>query len=189
VTTPDPQIVPPKDARVQVGVLVAQSPARTAWGEPQWRPHSVLLGGVSFAPWTELRREDDTTIWYAGEFPVSLFVAETVTYRMNLAEPIPSVYVVLRRDPSLPPPGIVVRHVTVSPGEAEAYAVDGEHIVEKVPMPEALMAWLGDYVRAYHVEEAFKKRKRTRIDPSKGFGKGAEGNDYSASFAQKENNG
>jgi hypothetical protein len=108
---------------------------------------------------------------------------------MNLAEPIPSVYVVLRRDPSLPPPGIVVRHVTVSPGEAEAYAVDGEHIVEKVPMPEALMAWLGDYVRAYHVEEAFKKRKRTRIDPSKGFGKGAEGNDYGASFAQKENNG
>jgi hypothetical protein len=49
--------------------------------------------------------------------------------------------------------------------------------------------WLCDYVRAYHVEETFKKRKRTRIDPNKGFAKGAEGNEYGASFAQKENNG
>jgi hypothetical protein len=178
---------PPKDAKLTLGVLVAASPPKTAWGEAQWRPHSVMLGAAALAPWTKMRDEYSTTIWYAGAFEMSLFVAETVTYRMNLAEPVPAVYVVLRRDPSLAAPGIVLRHVTVSPGEAEAFSVDGEHIVEKVPMPEAVAAWLGDYVRAYHVEEVFKKRKRTEIDPRKGFGKGAEGNEYGASFAQKEN--
>jgi hypothetical protein len=180
---------PAKDARLTLGVLVAQSAPKTAWGEAQWRPHSVVLGGVPLAPWTQVRREGEATIWYVGEFEVALFVAETVTYRMNLAEPSPAIYVVLRRDPSLPEPGIVVRHVTASPGEAEAFSVDGEHIVEKVPMPDAVVEWLSDYVRAYHVEVAFKKRKRTRIDPNKGFAKGAEGNDYGAAFGQKENNG
>lgn len=176
-----------KDERMPVGVMLAARAPKTAWGEEQWMPHSVVAGATDVPPWTKVREEDGTTIWFAGQFELSLFVAETVTYRMNLAEPVPSIYVILRRDPSRPSPGIVVRHVTVSPGEAEAYAVDGDHIVEKVPMPAPLVEWLSDYVAAYHVEETFKKRKRTRIDPRKGFGKGAEGNDYRASFAQREN--
>ncbi len=176
-----------RDERMPVGVLLAARPPKTAWGEEQWTPHDIVAGTTDLAPWTKMRAEDDATIWYAGQFELSLFVAETVMYRMNLAEPVPSIYVVLRRDPSLPAPGIVVRHVTASPGEAEAFTVDGVHTVEKVPMTAPLVQWLSDYVAAYHVEETFKKRKRTRIDPRKGFGKGAEGNDYRASFAQKEN--
>ena len=178
-----------RDERMHVGILLAARAPRTAWGEEQWMPHDIVAGATELAAWTKVRDEGDATIWFAGQFELTLFVAETVMYRMNLAEPIPSVYVVLRRDPSLPAPGIVVRHVTVSPGEAEAFAVDGAHSVEKVPMPTAIAQWLNSYVAAFHVEEVFKKRKRTRIDPNKGFGKGEEGNDYGASFAQKENDG
>ncbi len=178
-----------RDERMPVGVLLASRAPKTAWGEEQWAPHDIVAGATDIAPWTKIRVEGDATIWFAGSFEVRLFVAETIMYRTNLAEPIPSIYVIHRRDPSLPPPGIVVRHVTASPGEAEAFTVDGLHSVEKVAMPQALVQWLSDYVAAYHVEETFRKRKRTAIDPRKGFGKGAEGNDYRASFAQKENDG
>ena len=178
-----------RDERMPIGLLVASRPPKTAWGEEQWKPFDVVPGFAEATPWTRVREEGGATIWFAGQFELQLHPAETVMYRENLAGDAPSVYVVLRRDPSQPAPGIVVRHVTASPGEAEAFTVDGVHSVDKVAMPPALVAWLTAYVAAYHVETNFKKRKRTNIDPRKGFGRGAEGNDYRASFAQKENDG
>jgi hypothetical protein len=126
-------------------------------------------------------------VWFAGNHTLELFVAETIMYKMNLEQREPGIYAVLRRDPSAPPPGIAVKHVTASPGEAEAFSVDGEHIVARVALPEAIGQLLADYVAAHHVEQVFKKRKRSNIDPRKGFGKGAGSNDYGASFAQREN--
>lgn len=181
--------VPPvaKDEKFPVGLFVRSAPPKTQWGETQWTPHSVIAGGAPLEPWSKVREEGETTVWFAGNHTLELFVAETIMYKMNLEQYEPGIYVVLRRDPSLPPPGIVVRHVSASPGEGEAFSVDGEHIVAKVALPPEIGAWLADYITAYHVEETFKKRKRSKIDPRKGFGKGAGSNDYGASFAQKEN--
>ena len=52
--------------------------------------------------------------------------------------------------------------VTASPYEAQDYADSGEEIVEKVPMPPGLVAWVRDFVERHHVEEEFVKRKRDR---------------------------
>lgn len=176
-----------KDEKFRVGLFVRSAPPKTAWGETQWTPHSVVAGGADLEPWSKVRDEGETTIWFAGNHTLELFVAETVMYKMNLEQTEPGIYAVLRRDPSAPPPGIVVKHVSASPGEAEAFSVDGEHIVARVALPDAIGQLLADYVAAYHVEQVFKKRKRSEIDPRKGFGKGAGSNDYGASFAQKEN--
>ncbi len=176
-----------KDATFPVGLFVRSSPPKTQWGETQWTPHSVVAGGAALEPWSKVREDGDGTIWFAGNRTLELFVAETVMYKMNLEQREPGIYAVLRRDPAAPPPGIALVHVTASPGEAEAYSVDGEHIVARVALPDAIGQLLADYIAAYHVEQTFKKRKRTEIDPRKGFGKGAGSNDYGASFAQKEN--
>lgn len=176
-----------KDATFPVGLFVRSSPPKTQWGETQWVPHSVVAGGAELDSWSKVREDGDGTIWFAGNRTLELFVAETIMYKMNLEQHEPGIYAVLRRDPSLPPPGIAVVHVTASPGEAEAYSVDGEHIVSRVALPDAIGQLLADYIAAYHVEQVFKKRKRSAIDPRKGFGKGAGSNDYGASFAQKEN--
>jgi molybdenum cofactor guanylyltransferase len=176
-----------KDTTFRVGLFVRSSPPKTQWGETQWNPHSVVAGGADLVPWSKVREDGDATIWFAGNHTLELFVAETIMYKMNLEQQDPGIYAILRRDPSLPPPGIAVKHVTASPGEAEAYSVDGEHIVARVALPDAVGQLLADYVAAYHVEQVFKKRKRSAIDPRKGFGKGAGSNDYGASFAQKEN--
>jgi hypothetical protein len=35
--------------------------------------------------------------------------------------------------------------------------------VEKIPMPEGLIAWVRDFAQAYHTDEEFKKRRRDRV--------------------------
>ena len=49
---------------------------------------------------------------------------------------------------------------------AQDYADNGEDLVEKVAMPEGLVAWVRDFALAHHEEEIFKKRRRDkkRID-------------------------
>jgi hypothetical protein len=88
--------------------------------------------------------------------------------------------VALVRDPTADPHGVVVRHVTLSPGDAEAY-MDSETTVDAVPIPDPVAAWLADYVAAFHVDEVFRKRKRKPHDPRKGFGRGGGSNDYGPS--------
>ena len=52
--------------------------------------------------------------------------------------------------------------VTASPFEAQDYADNGDDIVEKVPMPEGLVALVRDFVEAHHEEEVFHKRRRDK---------------------------
>src|SRR5687768_1486292 len=48
------------------------------------------------------------------------------------------------------------------PLEAEGYLSGGDEIVEGVPMPGPVIAWLEDFVARHHVERPFVKRKRKR---------------------------
>ena len=52
--------------------------------------------------------------------------------------------------------------VTASPYEAQDYADTGEELVEKVPMPEGLVAWIRDFVALHHEDEVFIKRRRNK---------------------------
>jgi hypothetical protein len=80
---------------------------------------------------------------------------------------VPSIYVVMRDNPDNTPPFDVIL-ATASAYEAQDYADSGEEIVEKVKMPEGVVAWVRDFVKAHHVEETFIKRKRDkkRVDLS-----------------------
>ncbi len=49
--------------------------------------------------------------------------------------------------------------VTVCPYEMQDYANTGEKIVEGVPMPDDLKAWVWDFVERHHVDEPFVKRR------------------------------
>ena len=72
---------------------------------------------------------------------------------------MPCIYVVLRESRVEP---LEVVLVTASPYEAQDYTDSGEEIVEKVPMPDGLIAWVRDFVEAFHQDEAFVKRKRDK---------------------------
>jgi Protein of unknown function (DUF3305) len=167
----DEQPAPPlaRDERMPVGVIVERRKAHNPWDDFIWRAVAVVPGAAPPAAWSVVRQEPEATQYFAGTFTLELHPRETGLYRDNLRSPSPSVYVAMLRDPAAEPHGVVVRHVTLSPGDAEAY-MDAVSSVDPVPMPDVLAAWLADYVAAFHVEEVFRKRERKPYDPRKGLG-------------------
>jgi len=148
-----------------VGVVLRKTPGVTRWVPFHWTA-SAVLPGAGPAVWRELRREGEAVEYHAATVTIELHGADTESYVHGLQAEVPSVYVVLRQtdEPGDCPLEVVL--ATASPYEAQDYTDSGEEIVEKVPMPQALLAWVTDFVERFHQDEAFVKRKRdkTRID-------------------------
>jgi hypothetical protein len=166
--------------RLPVGVIVERRKASNPWDDFIWRAIAIVPGAAPPEPWSVMREEPGATQYFAGTFELELHPRETMLYRDNLEGHAPSAYVVLVRDPAVEPHGILVRHVTVSPGDAEAY-MDAVSIVDAVPMPDIVRAWLEDYIAAFHVEQVFRRRQRKPYDPRKGpAGRATPGHDGSS---------
>ena len=158
-------------ARLPVGVVVRRTPGVTRWAAWAWRAVAVTPGGGP-GHWTELRREGDAVEYHAATVTLELHRAETEGYLVALNGVPPSVFVVMR-----PPAGRdgmpAVERVTASAYEGQDYGDSGEVMVERVPMPDGLAAWIGAFCDRHHVEEPFVKRRRRRhFDDPKEDGKG-----------------
>ncbi len=151
-----------RSAAIAVGVVVRRLPGVTRWAKWVWKPVSVLPGAGP-AHWQILRKEGEALEYHAATVTLELFRTDTEAYLTALSEAVPCVYVVMREtdDPDADHPLEVVL-VTASPFEGQDYADTGEEIVEKVPMPAGLIAWIEDFVARHHEEEVFVKRKRDR---------------------------
>jgi hypothetical protein len=143
-----------------IGVVVRKKPGITRWAKWSWQVVAVLPGAPQ-AEWRELRREGDAIEYHAATLDLILWAAETEAYLANLSDGVPSIYVVLRAAPDGDAP-LDVAVVTASPFEGQDYADNGDDLVEKVPMPPGLIAWVRDFALEHHVEEEFVKRKRDR---------------------------
>ena len=156
-----------RTAELPVGVVIRRQPGVTRWAKWIWRPVGVLPGAPD-ADWRELRREGEAVEYHAATLTLEVHRAETEGYKVALSREPPSVYVILR--PAEQPGGEFpydVFRVTASAFEAQDYLDSGEEIVEPVPMPPALIAWLTDFVGRHHKDEPFIKRKRrpAEIEP------------------------
>ncbi len=146
-----------------LGVVVERRQSRSPWQDWAWQPVAVLAGAPALdADWRELRHGADWTHYHAANLPLELHRAETEAYLINLAQASPRVYVVLR--PATEPGPYPFRPllITASPIEAEGYLSSGDEIVEGVPMPAPVIAWLQAFVERHHVERPFVKRKRRK---------------------------
>lgn len=164
-----------KQESLPLGVIVERRRIDHPWQDYTWRPVAVLPGAAPQdpgAPWKVLREGDGWTRYLCGTLPLELFRKETESYRVNLSQEPPRVFVVLRQDDSGAAAHDVLPFlVTASPFEAQDYLDSGEEIVEGVAMPPDVIAFVQAYVDAHHVDEPFYKRKRKRHDPDKvGFG-------------------
>ncbi|MCV6825089.1 MULTISPECIES: DUF3305 domain-containing protein [Halocynthiibacter] len=146
-----------------LGVVIRRVPGVTKWVPFAWKAVAVLPGSGE-ANWRELRSYEDTVEFHAATRPLELHRADAESYKHGLSTRVPSIYVVMRQEIASEPPEIVL--VTASPYEAQDYADSGEELVEKVPMPEGLVAWVRDFVDAHYEEEIFVKRRRRneRVD-------------------------
>jgi hypothetical protein len=145
-----------------LGIVIRKSPGVTRWAKWVWRAVAVLPG-ASQETWKELRREGDTVEYHAATVDLELHRTETEAYLAGLSTRIPAVYVVMREatDPDTNHE-VEVLLATVSPYDAQDYADSGEELIDQVPMPDGLMAWVDAFVREHHQEEVFVKRKRDR---------------------------
>lgn len=142
-----------------LGIVIRRVPGVTLWTRHVWRAVAVLPGAAE-ASWKELRREGETVEFHAGTVPLELHRTDTEAYLHGLSAKVPAIYVVMRESAGDHPLDIVL--ATASPYEAQDYADTGEELVEKVPMPEGLIAWIRDFTDRHHEDEVFIKRRRDK---------------------------
>lgn len=151
-----------------VGVVLRRSPGVTRWEKWSWKAVDVMPG-AALADWKPLRVEGETTEFHAATLDLTLHRADAEAYRVALTMEPPAVFVVLRKGEGPDADrDLAVHAVTASAYEAQDYLDSGEEIVEPVPMPEGLVAWIRDFTDAHFKDEPFIKRKRDkkRIDLS-----------------------
>ena len=151
-----------KTASIRLGVVLERRPGVSRWAQWAWKASSVIPGAGD-ADWREMREEDGVTEYHAATATLELHRSDVEAYRVSLTMTPPTVFVVLREtttsDPERP---YQVHAVTASAYEAQDYLDSGEEIVEPVPMPEGLIAWVRDFTDTHFHEEPFVKRKRDK---------------------------
>ncbi len=149
--------------RIPVGIVVERQKADSPWADFVWRAVAVLPDEPNTRPWTVLREEGGTTLFYAGRATVDLYPSETARYRDNLVSGSPSIWTVL--SPAEGALSYSVAAATADPAEGEAFTEAGANLVEAVPMPAVLREAIEAFVAEHHVEREFFKRQRRQADP------------------------
>ncbi len=151
---------------LQVGAVVRRTPGVTRWVKDVWKPVAVIPGAPQ-AFWKELVREGEVVDYHAGTVTMDLYRADVEAYLVSLNMIVPSIWVILDRDETRQSPsGWFVSAITASAYEAQDALDSGESIVEPVPIPESMAAWIKEFIDLHYVEEPFKKRQRnkTKVD-------------------------
>lgn len=148
-------------ASMPIGIVVRRAPGVTRWAKWSWRVSGVLPGAGA-ADWQELRRDGDAVEYHACSLPLTLYSSDTEAYLVTLSGKVPGLIVALRENEGVAERPWQPYLVTASAYDGQDYMDSGASLVEYVPMPPALAAWIQGFCDAHHVEEVFVKRKRDR---------------------------
>ncbi len=162
--------IPMLISRFPVHVLMRRRTLANRWTSEAWAPHAVEIAGspgddvevVAVAP-VLVADSPAGAFWRFAGFALELHPSEAEGYYLNVREPEPKVFIMWRRDDALAPPVYPVK-VTVSYNEA-ARMLDGGELVDAVPMPPEILAWVAPFVESNYRPEP--RRKVRRNDPFK----------------------
>lgn len=153
-----------REETMPIGVILRRSPGGSRWAKWRWRVVGVLPGAGA-ADGRLLRSSGEgaaaTEERHAATLTLTLHRADVEAYQAGLANTPPLIWVILRTEGVHAEP--TAHFVTASPFEAQDYADSGEEIVEAVPAPPPVVAWISDFTAAHWREEPFKKRRRDRV--------------------------
>ena len=158
---------------VPLGVVAARERIDHPWQEFVWRPVAVFLDAGPVVAWRELMRTPTSIHYHVATLPLELHRKECAGYRVNLANGVPSIYVVLREGSENGGEEPVHAHlVTASPFDIEAYGHTPADIVGRVAMPDRLVELVEAFVAGHPVDETFVKRRRQEhcVDDEHTFG-------------------
>ncbi len=150
----------PETETRQVAVLAERRRGATPWQDWVWQAVEVLEQAPDLPAWSVLRQDERATLYFAGLAEVALHPTDTDNYRHNLAAGAARVWVVLRPLQTQAMPEVALHCVTVDAGEAHNYADVGNDLMEALPLPPGLAAWVADFCERHHKERQFRKRRR-----------------------------
>ncbi len=138
-----------------LAVVMERRAARSRWADVVWQPLSVLESDEPRGAPRLLVKDGDYEQWLHPGFALEIHRDETEGYYMNVSSGSPRVFVAWRMegDAALP------LQVTASYDEGGRW-LDGGNSVDGVAMPEAIFAWVGDYV-----EKNYRPEPKKRIKP------------------------
>ena len=148
-----------------MGVVIERREIDHQWEDHQWLPASVIPGAGPVDEWRQIDAGEGWSLHHAATLDLELHRKETEAYKVNLSNEPPQIYVGLRIEQEETENEVEPFLVTVSPYEAQDYLDSGDDIIEGVPMPASVIAWVQDFVTRHHVDEPFVKRRRDRQNP------------------------
>lgn len=157
-----------------LGVVLERREIENPWQRHTWRAIAVIPGAPRIERWQLIASGPGWLRYHAATLNLALHHKETAAYRTNLSNDQPLIYIGVREVVDSAESGLEVAPflVTASPYEAQEYLDSSEDVIEGVPMPDGMIAWIQAFVDAHHVDEPFEKRKRKRFDPNQvGFGR------------------
>jgi hypothetical protein len=129
---------------IPVGVIVERRAIDTGWQSHVWRPAGVLVGETGLTTGSLLRDDGCTASYFAGDARLELHPTNIDSYRDNLEQVAPRIYVVLAETADDATPAVLL--VTAAPDEASSY-FDGEgRMVDGVPIGSELAGLIAAYV-------------------------------------------
>ena len=150
---------PPLQVSISVGVVVERRESESRWVDEVWMPVGVIPAYPAGEHWQLMREAGRVKAYLARVVSLSLHRAEVEAYKLNLSEPMPKVFIVMMPHGEGDFP-YEVELATCAPYEAESYLMEGEEIVEPVPMPPELIAWVKDFIDGHYQPDGFVKRQR-----------------------------
>jgi hypothetical protein len=130
-----------------IGVIVERRAVEGPWQSHAWCVADAVIGEAPLEPGSRLRQDGTAAAYFAGTATLELDPTDIASYRENLRQEIPRLYVVLSEPDGDEPPRVHL--VTAAPDEAECYLDGDPNLVDGVPMPHPLVAMIGDYVDTF----------------------------------------
>ncbi len=153
-----------REVSILLGVVVERRQSSHPWANQIWVPVSVFSNADPIDSWRVMLDTPEISRYHAATMNLTLHRKETEAYVENLSLPEPELYVILQETEDLNSEfPYQVLTITVSPFEAQDYQDAGDEIIEKVPMPEEVAAFVETFVDCHHVEQKFIKRKRDKV--------------------------
>jgi hypothetical protein len=143
-----------KPART-LAVVMEKRRARSPWADVLWQPASVLESDEPAGAARLLVQQDLYEQWLHPGFSLQIHRDEMEGYYLNVSSVSPRVFVMWRMDGER---GLPLQ-LTASYEEGARW-LDGGALVEALPMPTAVFAWVGEYV-----ERDYRPEPRKRIKP------------------------
>lgn len=150
-----------------LAVVMQRRNARSRWAGVVWQPASVLETGEPAGAARRLVKHGDYEQWLHPGFELAIHRDEIEGYYTNVSSGSPRVFVLWRMEGeegdeharALP------LFLTASYDEAGRW-MDGGHSVDSVTMPDAVFAWLGEYVeKNYRPQPRLRRKPRSFVHP------------------------